>query len=88
MVHGKPGFGRRKGRWRKKSPECFFIQSSVRKIGINFDLSLWGKRNNCCVLLHYFSFKTQMPTFFIYKYLSFDFSQYQQFVQKKINLMP
>lgn len=24
-----------------------------------------------------------MPTFFICKYLSFDFSQYQQFVQKK-----
>jgi len=32
------------GRWRKKSPECFATQSSERKTGIAFDLSIWEKK--------------------------------------------
>lgn len=31
-------------RWRKKSPECFAVQSSETKTGIAFDLSILGKK--------------------------------------------
>lgn len=70
-----------------KSPGCFAIQSSQRETVT--DLSTQKKKSNI-VVLHYFSFRTKLPTFFIYKYLSFDFSQYLQVVcseENKLNVL-